>query len=150
MLRTLLIYTFYFTCFSLSAQHNESLTKEAQDSSIQKVVIVNASPELMELVKRYKKEQEGKQISGYRIQLYSGSRKGAFDLKADFLKKMPSTPINVVYESPDFKVQVGDYRTKLEAEREMEIIWPQYKSAFVVKTLIDLPKLFVVAEEEQN
>jgi hypothetical protein len=150
MLRTLLIFTFYFTCFSLSAQDNQSLTNAPQDSSIQTIVTVNAQPELVELVKRYKKEQEGKQISGYRIQLYSGSRKGAFDLKADFLKRMPSIPISVVYESPDFKVQVGDYRTKLEAEREMEIIWPQYKSAFVVKTLIDLPKLFVLTEEEQN
>lgn len=144
MLRTILILAFYFTFFTLYAQGNQSPSYNTQDTSNQKVVTLNADPELISLLQDYKKEQEGKQISGYRIQLYSGSRKGAFDLKADFLKKVPETPINVIYESPDFKVQVGNYRTKLEAEKEMEIIWPQYKSAFVVKTLIDLPQLFVV------
>jgi hypothetical protein len=147
MLRTLLIYTIYFFGFTLAAQDNSITTTEAQDTSNQKVVTFNAQKEVLELMSLYKKEHEGKQIYGYRIQLYSGSRKGAFDLKADFLKKMNDTPINVVYESPDFKVQVGNYRTKLESERELEVIWPQYKSAFVVKTLIDLPKLPIDTDE---
>ena len=102
---------------------------------------MNADEDILLLIESFKKENTGKQISGYKIQLYSGSRKGAFDLKLDFMKKVPETTATVVYESPDFKLQVGDYRTKLEAERAMAVIWPQYKSAFVVKTMIDLPKL---------
>jgi len=118
------------------------------DTVAKGTVKVNADYRVDELMERYKKENEGALISGYRVQLFSGRRKDAFDLKADFLAIFPNLQVTVVYDSPDFKTQAGNYRTKLEAEKALELIWPEFKSAFVVKTDIDLPPLEI--EKESN
>lgn len=132
---TLLSFFFLTTLLTQAQEASEA------DSTARGTMKVNSDFRLAELQERYKKENEGKQISGYRIQLYSGSRKGAFDLKANFIGQFPEDVCNVVYEAPDFKVQVGNYRTQLEAEHAMQEIWPIFKSAFVVETSIDLPAL---------
>jgi hypothetical protein len=119
-----------------------------QDSTKRGSLNVKADYRIAQLMDRYKKQNEGKQINGYRIQLYSGDRKGAFDLKAEFIKQF-NLPCNVVYEAPDFKVQIGNFRTQLEAEKAMQNVWPVFKSAFVVRTKIDLPKLTIDAENEE-
>jgi hypothetical protein len=106
-------------------------------------VRINADYRLDELLDRYKEMNEGKQIQGYRVQLFSGDRKGAFDLKAGFISQFPKLPCNVIYEAPDFKVLVGNYRTQMEAERALQDIRPVFKAAFVVPALIDLPQLTV-------
>jgi len=146
MLRTTLIFSILLSAFTTEAQEERSFYAEETDSIMRGSVVINSGNEINELLKQYEKENEGKQIQGYRIQLFSGNKKGAFDLKADFMKKIPETPITVVYEAPDFKTQAGNYRTKLEAEKALETIWPLYKSAFIVKTKIDLPKLAIEQE----
>lgn len=119
------------------------------DSTKRGSLNIKADYRIAQLMERYKKQNEGKQINGYRIQLYSGDRKGAFELKAEFIKQF-SLPCNVVYEAPDFKVQIGNFRTQLEAEKAMQDVWPVFKSAFVVRTKIDLPKLAIEKEEGEN
>jgi hypothetical protein len=146
MLRNTLIFAIIFGSFTIEAQEETTFYAEETDSIIRGSVVINAGYEITNLLNQYEKENEGKQIQGYRIQLFSGNKKGAFDLKADFMRKIPETPITVVYEAPDFKSQAGNYRSKLEAEKALETIWPQYKSAFIVKTKIDLPTLLIDQE----
>ena len=122
MLRTILIFAIIFTCFSVEGQTKTSFNEELSDSIVKGSVVIQGEEGIINLLNRYETENKGKQIQGYRIQLYSGNKKGAFDLKADFLKKIPETPITVVYEAPDFKSQVGNFRTKLEAEKALEAI----------------------------
>jgi len=38
-----------------------------------------------------------------------------------------------VYESPEYKVRVGQYRTKLEAERALILIRKEFPNAIIVK-----------------
>ena len=133
-------YTAFFA-FILFATLVNGQTAEVADSIERGSVNINADFRLNELFSRYKEINEGKQISGYRIQLYSGDRKGAFDLKASFITQFPELPCNVVYEAPDFKVQIGNYRTQMEAECGLQDIRPIFKAAFVVPALIDLPEL---------
>lgn len=147
MLRFIVFSTLVFSCFTLKAQI-DSTKAVAKDAIERGELVVNAHYRVDELMAAYKKTNEGKQISGYRIQLFSGRRQEAFELKAEFMKQLSETPITVVYESPDFKVQAGNYRTKLSAEKAMEYIWPLFKSAFVVETTIDLPQLPIEQESE--
>lgn len=109
-------------------------------------VSINSDQGIDQLMHNFKKANEGKTIPGYRVQIFSGKRQAAFDLKAEVLKLWPSAECEVVYEVPDYKVQIGNYRNKLEAEKALSDIWPFYKSAFYVQTQITLPKLFI----EQN
>lgn len=93
-------------------------------------------------------------IDGYRLQLFSGSgttaRQEANTLRAEFLAKNPEVPAYVVYQAPNFKVRVGDYRTELEAiwlQRELEYFFP---GAFVVKDIIKFPVLEIEKEKKED
>ncbi len=141
MIKFISLFAIILMSFTLQAQLVNTSKKPVEENLNGGSLIFNIDPGVDNLLTKYKKANEGKQISGYRIQIYSGTRELAFNLRTEFMKKIPETQITVVYESPDFKTQVGNYRTKLEAEKAMETIWPLYKSAFVVKTMIDLPRL---------
>lgn len=116
-------------------------TEAQDDPSKRGTVTIKCDYRITELLEQYRKINLGKQIQGYRIQLYSGERAVSFEVKAKFLKQFPNVPCNILYEAPDFKIQVGNYRTALEAEADMQLIWPVFKSAFVVPAKIDLPEL---------
>lgn len=105
------------------------------------LLTINTEPGIEQLTVRYRKQNEGKTIPGYRVQIFSGKKQAALDLKAEVLRAMPQIECNVVYEVPDYKVQIGNYRSKIEAEKALSEIWPVYKSAFYVQTQINLPRL---------
>lgn len=81
-------------------------------------------------------------ISGWRINLrsFSGnnSKKEATDLKAAFLQKHPDVKSYLVYQSPNFKVKVGDFRTKLDAYRFYRQVKTDFPSAYIVKDDVNL------------
>ena len=107
------------------------------------------------LVMRHIRVNEMKDgFEGYRLQLYSGSgttaRQEANTMRAEFLTKYPDIPAYVVYQAPNFKVRVGDYRTELEAiwlQRELEYKFP---GGFVVKDLIKFPQLDIEKEKDEE
>ena len=83
---------------------------------------------------------ESKKTIGYRVQLFSGnSRWEAVKVKADFMKKYKEEkPPHLVYQSPNFKIRVGDYYDRLEAQKYLELYKEEYPSAFVVKDEIEI------------
>ena len=107
------------------------------------------------LVMRHIRVNERKDgFEGYRLQLFSGSgteaRQEANTLRADFMARHPETPAYLIYQAPNFKVRVGDFRTELEAiklQRELEYQWP---GAFVVRDDIKFPKLAIEREQDQE
>lgn len=58
-------------------------------------------------------------IPGYRIQVASlsgsTSKNRAFDMKERIRETYPGVEAYVVFDEPNFKVKVGDFRTRLEA-----------------------------------
>ena len=58
-------------------------------------------------------------IPGYRIQVASlsgsSSKNRAFDMKERLREAYPGVEAYVVFDEPNFKVKVGDFRTRLEA-----------------------------------
>lgn len=69
----------------------------------------------------------------YRIQIYSGDRKNAESQKSSFERKIPTLNSTLVYETPNYKVWVGKYRTRLEADRALVKIQEDFPSAFIFK-----------------
>ncbi len=84
-------------------------------------------------------------ISGYRIRIvsFSGStaRQRTLDARARFQKDFPGIPTYWIYTEPDYKVYVGDYRTKTDAYRDLVMIRRQFTSAFIISDQIALPAL---------
>ncbi len=70
----------------------------------------------------------------YCIQLISSrSLSNAKEIKNEFLRKFGRRPVQVKYESPNYKVWVGHFTSRLAAERLFRKIKSHYKSAIVLK-----------------
>jgi|SRR5690625_742323 len=70
----------------------------------------------------------------YKIQLGSfSSMKTAEKIKEEFESQHKDFPVQLQYESPNYKVWVGDFTSRLAADRVFLKIKEDYKSAFVFK-----------------
>lgn len=85
------------------------------------------------------KRREG--IEGHRVEIFSitNDKQKALDKKVEFLSKYPDYNVYVLFSSPNFKVRVGDFRTKNEAFKLLKKIEKDYSAAFVVKDNISFP-----------
>ena len=82
------------------------------------------------------------QIDGYRIQLFFDSDKGLVnDAKARFISSFKSIDTYIKYNAPNFFLKVGDFRTRLEAERIRAEVMGEFPTSFIVKEKINLPRL---------
>ena len=80
-------------------------------------------------------------LSGYRIQVFNGNKGACEKVRSRYLSIFGDQKVHTVYESPEYKVQVGDFRTKLEAEKYLEQILNDFSGSFVVKSSIEYPSL---------
>lgn len=99
------------------------------------------------LVDRHKRINQ-KGLRGFRIQLYRGSgqqaREKVNSASQVFMNKFPSfdpEQVYAIYESPYFKLRVGDYRTKNEAFEFLYHLKEVFPNAYIVATNINFPKL---------
>lgn len=78
---------------------------------------------------------------GYRVQIYMGAqRQGAFEAQARFQQRFPDLRTYISYREPNFRVKVGDFRTRLEAEKMVHDLKPWFSGLFIVSEKIS-PKL---------
>jgi hypothetical protein len=81
-------------------------------------------------------------INGYRVQLhFGGDRKKAQKIKTDFLQNYPEVSAYELYQQPNFKIRVGDFRTRLEAQKFLKELSATFPGAYIVNDDINLPKL---------
>ncbi|MBP3763959.1 MAG: SPOR domain-containing protein [Bacteroidales bacterium] len=77
-----------------------------------------------------------KTIPGYRVQIasFSGvsSKTNAFNLRDRFMADHPSVQAYIIYDEPNFKVKVGDFRSRLEAFAFLQEIKEVYKG-YIIK-----------------
>ena len=106
-------------------------------------VVVNSDPLLYSLVQQnidHNKQTEG--VQGYRVQIYFGSeRKGAQDARQKFMQTYPETEAYLIYQQPYFKVRVGDYRDRFEAQAIYKKLLHEFDKVFIVPDRINFPKL---------
>lgn len=104
---------------------------------------VSANPKLNEAVKKLRELNSSKQsMPGYRVQIYFGAQRSkANELRARFNSHFPDLNAVVSYHQPNFKVRVGDFRTRMEAQSKLEMIDKEFPGAFVVPDEIRLPAL---------
>ena len=77
--------------------------------------------------------EEKHNIDYYSVQIYNGNYKDA-DSIYDFSQKLfISDSIFLFYETPNYKVQLGKYRSKIEAQKSLREVSKVFKSAFILK-----------------
>lgn len=89
--------------------------------------------------------QNRKGIEGYRIQIFfdsgSNSKSRAQSVYESFKAQYPETGAYLTFKSPNYKVRVGDFRTKLDAQRFLNDIIGDYPNAWITNDQINLPKV---------
>ena len=80
-------------------------------------------------------------IKGYRLQLFFGDRAEARKRRAEFSEKFPHIPSYISYLAPNFRLRVGDFRTRMEVEKLKRDLGRDYPGAYIVKDAIELPEL---------
>lgn len=84
-------------------------------------------------------------IIGYRIRIYSNSGKQARidgpKVQANFISKYEGVRAYYTFDSPFYRLYVGDFRTRSEAIKFLKEIERDYPDAFIIRTKINYPAL---------
>jgi hypothetical protein len=83
-------------------------------------------------------------VTGWRIRVFSDKNQNALQ-KAEATKaslaKIYGSAVYITHNSPNFYVEVGDYRTLDEAEKTRKRLSSTYPGAAIVQTRINFPPL---------
>ncbi len=91
----------------------------------------------------FHEEHDG--LDGYRVELFfesgNNSKSKTMAVKNEFLRRYSNVEAYVTYGSPYYRLKVGDFRSKLDAENFLQRIKRRYPAAYVVSTKIRFPKI---------
>jgi len=59
----------------------------------------------------------------------------------EFASRFPGVPAYLTYQQPNFKVRVGDYRSRFEAQKFLKEIDGMFPSGFIVPEDVKLPPI---------
>jgi len=76
-------------------------------------------------------------IEGYKIQLFYGNEKDAYEIKDEFKAIFPEISIKIIFSSPEWKVQAGNYKSRLEADNALVEIKIDFPNAIIFATDIE-------------
>lgn len=81
-------------------------------------------------------------IEGYRVQIYQGTKRDyANQLRSRFLSKFPEYNVYILFQTPDFRVRIGDFRNRSEAIKLKYLIEKDFLNPFIVEDNINFPDL---------
>ena len=131
-----LFFLFILLPFLSVAQTDSILSENGSITSINEKGI-NA------LVRKYESILKAKNgIGGWRVQLmFKTKKKEIQQLKIAFIKLYPEIPSYLEYDTPYYRVRVGNCRTKLEAIKIQHQISKHFPSAYPVPEIINFSKL---------
>jgi hypothetical protein len=115
--------------FSQDAATNNALQTALKVKSLQEKKI------------EYHKRTNG-EADGYRVKIHFGADKSkARDVQARFSSKHNDIPTYEEYQQPNFVINVGDFKTKLQAYQFLKKIKEEFPYAFIVKSKVKPTKL---------
>ncbi len=89
---------------------------------------------LIEQKRTYNKNNKSSVV--YKIQLYNGNEEEAYKIRRNFNISYPDYKTTIMYKPPEWKTQVGDFKTRLEADRVLKIIKKKFTGAIVLEDKI--------------
>jgi hypothetical protein len=144
-MRSILLLVLLITCSRVAPAQpvlpveNGARTNVAVDTPSTGAVHVDADPRIERLMSTYSEHKHVQR--GYRVQIFLGDRKTAEETKRAFLQKNPEVPAYISWLAPNFRLRVGDLRTRLEAERLLRDMKLQYPGSYIVPDEIEMPLL---------
>lgn len=69
----------------------------------------------------------------YKVQIYNGDSENSKKILADFRKDFRQLDATIVFSTPAYKVWVGNFKSRIEAERNLVELRKKYPNAIIVK-----------------
>lgn len=115
----LLIFSLFFSVNIFSQESNVTFT---QDSKIEQLLNekrkINASITVNDR---------------YKIQIFTGDSENSKKTLIQFKKENKKMDATIVFSTPNYKVWVGNFKTRIDAERNLSILKKKYANAFLIK-----------------
>ncbi|MBR5176982.1 MAG: hypothetical protein IKW89_13810 [Bacteroidales bacterium] len=127
-----------------SAQVDSTLVGRSILSVLGSGVTVNQSRTMQSALDGYIANNAAKKLTGYRIRVYFDNGQNARARSEAIARSIsgayPGIGVYRTFESPNFKVTVGDFRTKDEALKVYHALKSTYPTALLLRDTINYPR----------
>ena len=97
-------------------------------------VTVNQDPKFEQLLNEKRKINSSLTVGdSYKIQVFTGSSENAKKILNEFRQEFNNIDATIVFNTPNYKVWVGNFRTRIEAEKTLVNINDRYKNVLLIK-----------------
>ena len=102
----------------------------AQDGN----VTVSQDPKFEQLLNEKRKINSSITVNDrYKIQIYNGESETAKKTLTDFRRDFKNFDGTIVFSTPTYKVWIGNFKSRIEAERNLAEVKKKYANAFLIK-----------------
>jgi hypothetical protein len=97
-------------------------------------VTVTQDPKFEQLLNEKRKINSSITINDrYKIQIFNGDTENSKKTLLDFKKDNKNMDATIVFSTPLYKVWVGNFKTRIEAEKNLNDLKKKYPNAFLIK-----------------
>lgn len=120
--KNLFLYPFFISILALNLHAQGGNTTVTQD------------PKFEQLLNEKRKVNSSITVNDrYKIQIYNGESEPAKKTLIDFRRDFKNFDGTIVFSTPTYKVWVGNFKSRIEAERNLAEIKKTYANAFLIK-----------------
>ena len=106
------------------------LSSRAQDGKTN----VSVDPKIDQLLKEKRKLNTGLFLNeAYKIQIFYGNSEDSKKKLQEFKREFKNLDGTIIFNSPNYKVWIGNFKTRIEVERAMVDIKKKYPTALIIK-----------------
>ena len=122
-----------------------SLSSIAFSQNVETLSYVNRDFRIDRLIEKHRQyNQLNPGVDGFRVQIFfdsgNNSKRAAQTSREKFMEVYPDIIAYLTFKAPYYRVRVGDFRTKLEAEGFLFQLTTAYPNAFTVPDRIQIDK----------
>lgn len=102
--------------------------------SQEKKVTVSQDPKFEQLLNEKRKINSSITVNDrYKIQIYNGDTENSKKKLMEFKKENKDFDATIVFSTPMYKVWVGNFKTRIEAEKNLNDLKKKYPNAILIK-----------------
>lgn len=97
-------------------------------------ITVNEDPKFNQLLSEKRKINTSLNIyDSYKIQIYNGANENAKKILNEFKQSFLDIDATIIFNTPNYKVWIGNFKTRIEAENFLLTINKRFKNALLIK-----------------
>ena len=95
---------------------------------------ISVDPKIDQLLKEKRKLNTGLFLNeAYKIQIFYGNSEESKKKLQEFKREFKDLDGTIIFNSPNYKVWIGNFKTRIEVERAMVDIKKKYPTALIIK-----------------